>query len=109
MPSRAPCDEEGTRVGIVGLGGLGVIGIKIAVAMGCVVTAVSRSAGKEGLARKAGATHFVSSDDAEAMRSATGSLDLILNTIPASHDWVPFQRLLRSGGQQVQASATIRR
>jgi len=54
----------GSRVAVVGLGGLGQMGVKIAVAMGCVVTVVSRSPSKEKFARECGATAFICSTDA---------------------------------------------
>jgi len=93
--------KAGTRVGIVGLGGLGVLGIKLAAALGCKVTAISRSAAKESLARDAGATRFVVSSDRRQMVEARNSLDLILNTIPTAHDYQPFSELLARGGKQV--------
>lgn len=93
--------KAGTRVGIVGLGGLGMLGIKLAKALGCVVTAISRTEGKLDIARKAGATEFVVSTDARQMAGARRSLDLILNTIPTQHDYEPYSRLLASGGKQV--------
>lgn len=72
----------GSRVGIIGLGGLGVIGIKIAKAMGAHVTAITRSKAKGDLATRAGADRIVLSSDAGEMKAAAGSLDLLLNTIP---------------------------
>jgi uncharacterized zinc-type alcohol dehydrogenase-like protein len=65
------------------------------------VTAVSRSQAKEKFALDSGAHVFVASESAEGMAAAAGSLDLILNTIPARHDWNVYQRLLARGGRQV--------
>jgi D-arabinose 1-dehydrogenase-like Zn-dependent alcohol dehydrogenase len=77
----------GTRVGVVGMGGLGTMGVKIAKAMGCTVTAISRGPAKEAFARSCGADAYLSSTDAKAMAAAAGSLDLVLNTISANHDF----------------------
>lgn len=87
------------RVGIVGLGGLGVMGIKLAKAMGCEVTAISRSAAKEEMAKRAGADTFANSTRPEEL--AKGSLDIILNTVPAFHDYDPFTRMLSADGKHV--------
>jgi len=100
---------KGTRVGVVGLGGLGVMGIKLAKALGCTVTAISRSPAKQALADHSGATSFVASADAKLMAASASSLDLILNTIPAHHDWAAYQPLLARGGKHVilGANATM--
>tara|TARA_B100000524_G_scaffold175923_1_gene90426 strand:- start:717 stop:1505 length:789 start_codon:yes stop_codon:yes gene_type:complete len=92
---------KGTRVGIVGLGGLGVMGIKLARALGCQVTALSRSERKRALARSAGALNFLHSTDATAMAAVKGSLDLVLNTVPCKHDINPYTRLLTRRGKHV--------
>mmetsp|Transcript_2958 Transcript_2958/g.3380 ORF Transcript_2958/g.3380 Transcript_2958/m.3380 type:complete len:391 (-) Transcript_2958:175-1347(-) len=93
--------KAGTRVGIVGLGGLGVMGIKLAHAMGCEVTAISRSYNKKDQAMKHGAVHYVASTDRESMKEAKKSLDLILNTIPTHHAYSTYQSLLAKGGKHV--------
>lgn len=86
----------GSAVGVVGLGGLGVMAVKIARAMGASeVVVFSRSETKRSLARRCGATAFASSEDADAMRRARGTLDLILNTVPVAHDYLRFQKLLK--------------
>jgi len=77
--------KGGLNVGILGLGGLGQMGIKIAKAMGNTVTAISTNRKKEETARQLGATNFVVSTDPESMATATRSLDLVLNTISANH------------------------
>jgi len=87
---------EGSAVGVIGLGGLGVMAVKIARAMGASeVVVVSRSEAKRTLALRCGATAFARSDDADAMRRARGTLDLILNTVPVAHDYLRFQDLLK--------------
>ena len=92
---------SGKRVGIVGLGGLGTMGIKLAKAMGCTVTAISRSSAKEAFARSCGADSYVASASPESLAGAKGSLDVILNTIPVYHDYDAFTCLLDRQGKQV--------
>lgn len=87
----------GVRVGVVGLGGLGHMAIKLAHALGAEVTLFTSSPGKADDARRLGADHVVVSRDAEAMRGA-GALDLIIDTVSASHDLdVYLERLARDG------------
>jgi len=93
--------KSGSKVGIIGLGGLGVLGIKLASALGAEVTAISRSNRKREKALGFGADNFLASSDSEAMRNSAKSLDIVLNTIPAAHDWTVYQRLLRKGGKQI--------
>ena len=85
---------HGTRVGIVGLGGLGQMGVSIAKAMGAVVTVISTNSSKTELATRCGATGFVVSADSKQMKDAAGSLDLILNTVPTHHNYAQYNRLL---------------
>jgi uncharacterized zinc-type alcohol dehydrogenase-like protein len=92
----------GKRVAIIGLGGLGQMGVRIAKAMGCHVTAVSRLPAKKALADDCGADAFLASADEAAMRGAHNSVDLVLNTIPADHDYHAFSKLcVRAGGKQI--------
>ena len=101
-PMRVAKVGPGSKVGIVGLGGLGQMGVKIAKALGCEVTVVSSVATKRGFAETCGADYFVHSEDAESMRAAGGRLDLLLNTVPVYHDYVRYRPLLRRrGGKQV--------
>ena len=74
-------DRGQMRVGIVGIGGLGQMGVRLAKAMGNTVTAISTSPSKEAAAREIGARNFVVSTNEESMIGAAGSLDLILNTV----------------------------
>ncbi|KOO22311.1 alcohol dehydrogenase [Chrysochromulina tobinii] len=94
---------KGTRVAIVGVGGLGQMGIRIAKALGCVVTAITRTAGKADFARECGADEVIVSTDAEQMLRArrARALDLVLNTIPSEHDYSPYTALLSGGGRQI--------
>ncbi len=86
--------SKGTRVAIVGLGGLGHLGVKLAAALGSDVTVITRNAdkGKEALAW--GAKHVLVSTDAKAMQAAASSFDLIIDTIPVEHDVIPYVALL---------------
>lgn len=91
----------GTKVAIVGLGGLGHMGLKLAKALGAEVTLFSRSPGKESDARRLGADHVVISTDAEQMAAVTGRFDLIIDTVPYEHDVNPYVPTLASGGTHV--------
>jgi uncharacterized zinc-type alcohol dehydrogenase-like protein len=90
---------EGSRVGVIGIGGLGHLGLQLANAMGCEVTAFSRRADKEAEARGFGASHFVT--DAPER----GSLDLILNTAHAAPDMAAYLGALRPKGVFCQLGA----
>jgi len=93
--------KKGDKVGVVGLGGLGHMAVKIAVAMGAEVTMLSTSKAKEADARKLGAHHFgLTSDDATFKRLA-GQFDLIIDTISAPHDYNKYLGLLRIEGAMV--------
>jgi len=92
--------RAGDTVGIIGLGGLGQMGVKIAKAMGCHVTVISRSEAKEAFAKKCGADTYIASASAESMASGKGTIDLILNTIPSYHDYTIYQGLLKKTGKQ---------
>jgi D-arabinose 1-dehydrogenase-like Zn-dependent alcohol dehydrogenase len=93
--------KSGSKVGIVGLGGLGVMGVKIANALGGVVTVISRSTSKEDLARRSGASNFLVSTSDQQMKEAMGTLDLIINTVPSYHDYNIYTKLLNKTGKQV--------
>jgi len=87
--------QAGSHVGIVGLGGLGQMGIKLAKALGCTVSVISRSDSKRDYAvTTCGADKFIVSSDAEQMRSGAGTMDIILNTIPSYHDYCQYNSLL---------------
>ncbi len=92
---------KGTRVGVVGLGGLGHMGVKLAVAMGAEVTVISRSNDKEKEAKAMGAKGILSSSDPEAMKKAANSFDFILDTIPVKHDFNLYTPLLDIDGSHV--------
>ncbi|MDD2858410.1 MAG: NAD(P)-dependent alcohol dehydrogenase [Candidatus Nanopelagicales bacterium] len=81
----------GKRVGVVGLGGLGHMGVKLAKAMGAEVTLISHSASKEADALRLGADHFLLSTDKDAWKAARYSLDFVLNTVSVN---IPVDRYL---------------
>lgn len=89
---------KGTKVGIVGIGGLGHMAIKIAKAMGAEVTAITHTKSKSADAKAMGAAHVLVSTDQKAMKAAESSLDLILSTIPQPHDVNPYTELLKRDG-----------
>lgn len=91
----------GKKVGIVGIGGLGHMGVKIAHAMGARVVAFTTSEGKRQDAHALGADEVVVSRDADAMRAHAGSFDLILDTVAASHSLDAYTSLLKRDGTLV--------
>lgn len=95
----------GTRVGIVGMGGLGHMGVKLAVALGADVTVLSRGTRKRDDALAFGAARYVDTTDAAAMRELRGSLDLIVNTVSAGLDIRAYLGLLDVDGTLVNVGA----
>ena len=99
----SPLREHGvnpsSRVGIVGVGGLGHLAIQFAKVFGAEVTAFSTSTGKEEEARALGAHQFVHSRESKAMKDVAGSLDFILNTANADQDWNVYIHALRPNGK----------
>jgi len=85
----------GKKVGVVGIGGLGHMGIKIAHAMGAHVVAFTTSEGKREAARQLGADEVIVSKNADEMAAHAGSFDFILNTVAASHNLDQFTTLLK--------------
>lgn len=97
----------GTSVGVVGLGGLGHMAVKIAHAMGANVTLISHSAHKEEDARKLGAQHFLLSSDKGQMKAAANSLDVIINTVSANLDLDRYLSLLTLDGTLVMVGLPV--
>ena len=93
--------EAGDKVGILGMGGLGHMGIKFAKAMGAEVTLFTRSASKAEEAFKQGADHVIVSTDPEQMKAAADSFDFLLDTIPVPHDLNPYLETLRFDGVHI--------
>ncbi len=93
--------SKGKKVGIVGLGGLGHMGVKFSHAFGAHTVLFTTSAGKTADAKRLGADEVVISKDADAMGKHTGSFDVILNTVSASHNLDAFTSLLKRDGTLV--------
>lgn len=87
-----------SRVGIIGIGGLGHLALQFARAFGAEVTAFSTSKDKETEAKALGAHHFINTRDAAAIRKLAGSFDLILSTVNADQDWPAYINALRPRG-----------
>jgi uncharacterized zinc-type alcohol dehydrogenase-like protein len=94
--------EEGDVVGVVGLGGLGHMAVKLAKAMGAEVKVFTTSESKVSAALELGADGVILSSDADAMAAANRSIDLIIDTVAAPHDLNPFFRTLRRDGALFQ-------
>ncbi len=92
---------KGSKVAVVGLGGLGHMAIKLAHALGAEVTLFTRSPGKAEDARQLGADHVVLSNDEAQMQSAAHQFDLIIDTVPYSHDLNPYLATLTLDGTLV--------
>lgn len=95
----------GQKVGVVGLGGLGHMGIKFAHAMGAHVVMITTSPEKAEDAKKLGAAEVLISKDEKAMASSKNSFDFILNTIPVGHNTDPYMNLLKRDGTMVVVGA----
>jgi uncharacterized zinc-type alcohol dehydrogenase-like protein len=97
-PLRINGINPSSRVGVVGIGGLGHLAIQFARVFGAEVTAFSTSPTKEEEARALGAFHFVNSLESKNMKDVAGSLDFILTTINADQDWNVYLQCLRPNG-----------
>lgn len=97
---------EGKKVGIVGLGGLGHMGVKIAHALGAHVVVFTTSPGKTEDALRLGADEVVVSRNADEMQKHTGSFDFILDTVSAKHDINAYLNLLRLDGNLTLVGAS---
>lgn len=91
----------GSRVAVIGLGGLGHMAVKLAVAMGAIVTVIGRHAAKAADALDMGAERFLASTDVDAMAQAASTFDLIIDTVPVKHDVTPYMPLLDIDGSLV--------
>ena len=96
---------KGHKVAVLGLGGLGHMGVKLAAAMGADVTMLSHTASKEKDAMRLGANHFVLTSDAEQVKKVMGSFDFILDTVSVDHDYNFYLGLLRTNGTMVCVGA----
>lgn len=90
--------QPASRVGIIGIGGLGHLAVQFARAFGAEVTAFSTSKDKEAEARKLGAHNFIHTRDTGALKKVAGSFDLLLSTVNADLDWQGYLNALRPKG-----------
>jgi uncharacterized zinc-type alcohol dehydrogenase-like protein len=105
-PLRNWLARPSSRVGVVGIGGLGHMGIQFARSFGSEVTAFSTSADKADEAKSLGAHHFVNTRDTGAVKKLAGSFDLILSTVSADQDFQSFVGALRPKGTLVVLGAS---
>lgn len=96
---------KGDKVGVVGLGGLGHMGVKLAASFGAEVTVLSHSASKEVDAKKLGAHNFVLTKDENQLKKVHGYFDFILDTVSAEHDYGIYLNLLKTDGKMVCVGA----
>jgi len=97
--------KKGDKVGVVGLGGLGHMGIKFAAAMGAETIMITTSPEKAEDAKRLGANGVLISKDDDAMSNHKNSFDFILNTVPVKHDVNPYLNLLKRDGTMVMVGA----
>lgn len=91
----------GKKVAVIGLGGLGHMGVKLAAGLGAEVTVFTTSPGKRDDALELGATDVVVSTDQDAMAAVMGKFDFVLDTVPVSHDLSPYMSLAKRDGAVV--------
>ena len=91
----------GKKVAIIGMGGLGHMGVKIAAALGAEVTVLSQSLSKQEDGKRLGAKHFYATSDKETFKKLGGHFDLIINTVSANLDWNQYLGLLKHDGTMV--------
>lgn len=92
---------KGTKVAVVGLGGLGHMGLKFAKAMGAEVALFTRTPGKEAEARRLGADQVILSTDPEQMKAVAEHFDIVLDTVPNEHDINPYVATLKRDGTHI--------
>ncbi len=96
---------KGSRVAVMGLGGLGHMGVKLAASFGAEVSVLSRSPEKEADARRLGAHEFVLTNKPGVLDTLAGRYDVILDTISAKHDLTPVLNALRPHGSLILVGA----
>ena len=104
-PLRLHGAGRGTRLGVLGLGGLGHMAVKLGVALGCEVTVVTTSESKRADALALGAHKVLLSSDAAGMTGASSQFDLLIDTIPVAHPLDAYLDLLDVGGVLVLVGA----
>jgi uncharacterized zinc-type alcohol dehydrogenase-like protein len=105
-PLRAVGVTKGSRVAVMGLGGLGHMGVKLAASLGAEVTVFSRSSDKDADARRLGAHDFVLTNTGAALDALAGRYDAILDTISAKHDLTPAVNWLKPHGTLILVGAS---
>ena len=95
----------GTRLGVVGIGGLGHMAVKLGAALGAEVTVFTRSPDKASEATALGAAHVVVSTDRGQIKAARGTLDIIIDSVPVAHDLHPYLDALATDGTLVIVGA----
>ncbi|WP_224485562.1 NAD(P)-dependent alcohol dehydrogenase [Robertkochia aurantiaca] len=98
--------QKGQKVGVIGLGGLGHMGVKFASAMGAHTVMITTSPEKGEDAKRLGAAEVLVSKDKEQMKAHAGSFDFLLNTVPVAHDINPYLTLLKNQKTMVLLGAT---
>lgn len=93
--------KAGDKLGVIGMGGLGHMGVKYAKALGAEVTIFTRSPSKVAEARKQGADHVIVSTDPAQMQAAYESFDFMLDTVPTKHDYNPYLACLKVDGTHI--------
>ncbi|MGB0908391.1 MAG: NAD(P)-dependent alcohol dehydrogenase [Maricaulaceae bacterium] len=97
--------KAGDRVGVIGMGGLGHMGIKFAIALGAEVVMITRSEAKGADARRLGVKDVLVSTDRDQMKKYRGAFNFILNTVPVKHNLNPYIGLLARNGTMVLVGA----
>ncbi|MDL4862554.1 NAD(P)-dependent alcohol dehydrogenase, partial [Halomonas elongata] len=93
--------KAGHKVGVIGMGGLGHMGVKLAKALGAEVTVFTRSEAKVEEARRHGADHVVVSTDQAQMDAVAETYDFMLDTVPVQHDLNPYLASLKYDGTHI--------
>jgi uncharacterized zinc-type alcohol dehydrogenase-like protein len=92
---------KGHKLGVVGLGGLGHMAVKLGASLGAEVTVLSTSASKKADAEKLGAHHFVVTRDPEQVKAVAGAFDFIINAISAQHEYNFYLQMLKRDGTMI--------
>lgn len=93
--------KKGHKVGVIGMGGLGHMGVKLAKALGAEVTVFTRSDAKVEEAKRHGADHVVVSTDEAQMQAVAETYDFMLDTVPVQHDINPYLAVLKYDGTHI--------
>lgn len=96
---------KGHKVGVVGLGGLGHMAVKLASSFGAEVTMLSTSKSKEEDAKRLGANNFALTTDEETMKKLQGNFDFIIDTVSATHDYISLLGMLKANGSMIIVGA----